>query len=426
MDHFHFQEGELYCEEIKVADMAAKYSTPLYIYSLKTLVRHLHVTSQAFGDIPHIICYAAKANPNLAILRVAGLCGAGCDVVSEGELMLALKAGIARERIVFSGVGKTEEEIERAVKAKILFISVESISELELASKIGRRYKIAVPISIRVNPAIDPGTHPYIATGLKETKFGMDENSAKEGYRICQHEKWLEPIGISMHIGSQVEAVRPYVDATRKMVNLYRYLWKQSIYLKYIDIGGGWAAHFRRVNRLPHPDDYVSAVKDLFSGLPVKVIAEPGRSLVGNAGILIMRVIRTKKNNRKQFCVVDAGMNDFIRPALYGANHRIEPVKERKGPRVTYDVVGPVCENSDFLGKAVRLPEMHEGDLLCLFTAGAYGSSMSSNYNSRTRPAEVVVAGEKVILIKERETLNSLASGQRTTGIDDKLIRSLL
>ena len=283
-----------------------------------------------------------------------------------------------------------------------------------------------MPISVRANPAIDPGTHPYIATGLKATKFGLDEPTARSAYRYCQKDKWLEPVGISMHIGSQVESVRPYVDASKKLVNLYKYLWKQSIHLQYIDIGGGWAAHFKRNNRLPHPDDYVSAVKDLFAGLAVKVIVEPGRSLVGNAGILVMRVIRSKKNDRTKFCIVDAGMNDFIRPALYGAHHRIEPVEESNGRGILYDVAGPVCENGDFFAKKIRLPKMKEGDLLCLFTAGAYGSAMSSNYNGRPRCAEVAVAGEKVMLIKEREMFKDLTSGQFVTGIDDRLIRSLL
>ncbi len=425
MDFFKYHNGELYCEDIPVREIAGEYSTPLFIYSLKTLVRHFRVTSEAFGQIPHIICYAAKANPNLAILKVASLCGAGCDVVSGGELRAALCAGIRPEKIVFSGVGKTEEEIEKAIASNILFICAESQLELETISKIGKRMKTAVPVAIRVNPNIDPGTHPYVATGLKKTKFGLGERTAKRAYGFCKDDKWLDPVGVSMHIGSQVESVKPYIAASQKIVGMYKYLRKQNIPIKYIDIGGGWAAHLRINNNLPRPADYVSAVKDLFSNLPVTVLAEPGRSLVGNAGILVMKTLATKKTNVNDFCIVDAGMNDFIRPALYGANHRIEPVVRRGGAKMEYNVVGPVCENSDFLGKEVSLPKINKGDLLCLFTAGAYGSSMSSNYNSRRRAAEVAVAGKKTILIRERETFKDLIAGQKTTGIDDKLMRGL-
>ncbi len=425
MDYFQYHNGELYCEDVSIREIADKYSTPLFIYSLKTLLRHFRVTQEAFGEIPHIICYAAKANPKLAILKVAAISGAGCDVVSQGELRAALMAGIEPQKIVFSGVGKSEQEIEYAISSKILFLCAESLAELETIAEIGRRKRIVVPIAIRVNPDIDPGTHPYIATGLKKTKFGLSEKTAKAAYKFAMKEKWLEPIGISMHIGSQVESVKPYIAAAGKVVNLYKYLWKQSIHLRYIDIGGGWAAHLRVNNRLPNPADYVSAVKDLFSGLPVTVIAEPGRSLVGNAGILIMRTIATKKTNVKNFCIVDAGMNDFVRPSLYNAKHRIEPVIRRGGAKVEYDVVGPVCESGDFLGRAVKLPKIYKGDLLCLFTAGAYGSAMSSNYNSRRRAAEVAVAGKKVILIKKRETFDDLIAGQSITGIDDRLVRGI-
>jgi len=425
MDYFHYKKGELYCEDVRICDIAEKFSTPAYIYSLKTLVRHFKVTSEAFGDIPHIVCYAAKANPRLAILKIAALCGAGCDVVSIGELKAAIMAGVSRNKIVFSGVGKTDEEIEVALKGRILFICAESIQELESISRIARKLRRAAPVAIRVNPDIDPGTHPYIATGLRTTKFGLDEGTAVEAFQKCHKDKWLNPIGISMHIGSQVETVAPYVAATRKIVDLYKYLWKQNIELKYIDVGGGWAAHFRHDNSLPHPDDYVSAMKGLFGGLPVTVIAEPGRALVGNAGILIMRVIAVKRGPTKTFCIVDAGMSDFLRPALYGAHHPIEPVKESSAPKTEYEVVGPVCENSDFLGKSVVIPAVNRGDLLSLFTAGAYGSTMSSNYNSRARATEVAVAGKKVILIRKRETFEDLIAGQNMAGINDRLVRGL-
>jgi diaminopimelate decarboxylase len=425
MDYFHYQNGELYCEDIRIIDIVKKYSTPLYIYSCKTLVRHFRVTSEAFGNISNIICYAAKANPNLAILKIAALSGAGCDVVSVGELNSALLAGIPHKKIVFSGVGKTEAEIDRAINSNILFICSESMPELKTIAALGRRIGKQVAVAIRVNPNIDPGTHPYIATGLKETKFGLDEQTARLAYEYCRNEKWLNPVGISMHIGSQIESVSPYVTATRKIVNLFKYLWKQNIHLSYIDIGGGWAAHLRSGKRLPYPADYVSAVKDLFRDLPITVIIEPGRSVVGNAGILIMRTLFTKKTKFRNFGVVDTGMNDFVRPALYGANHRIEPVKITGGRKIKYDIVGPVCENTDFLGKSIKLPEINTGDLLALFTAGAYGYTMSSNYNSRPRAAEVAVTGKKVILIRRRETFKDLIAGQNMDGIDDRLVRGL-
>jgi len=425
MDFFHYKNGELYCEEVPVKEIAEKYSTPLFIYSLKTLARHFEVTSRAFDNIPHIICYAAKANPNLAILRVAALCGAGCDVVSEGELRSALRAGINRNKIVFSGVGKTDAEIAAAIKAGILFICAESMQELKTIAMIARSLGKSARVAVRVNPDIDPGTHPYIATGLKETKFGMDERSSLKAYRFCRKNRWLEPIGISMHIGSQIETTRPYFEAATKIVELFKYLWKQNIRLKYIDIGGGWAAHFRHDNKLPSPEDYVSAVKDLFIGLPVTVIAEPGRSVVGNAGIFVMRVIAVKRNPGKSFCIVDGGMNDFIRPALYGARHTVEPVAPRKGRKGVFDVVGPVCENSDFFALGAKMPIIMKGDLVALFTAGAYGATMSSNYNSRRRAAEVAVAGKKIILVRKREKLADLISGQDMSGINDKLVRGL-
>jgi diaminopimelate decarboxylase len=425
MDYFHYNKGRLWCEDIPVADIVREFSTPLYIYSLKTFVRHLNVTSRAFGSIPHLVCYAAKANSALAVLRTAALCGAGADVVSGSELSLAVKAGIKPNRIVFSGVGKTEEEIELAVKTGILFICAESMDEIETIAKVSARHRMETPVAIRVNPDIDPKTHPHIATGLKETKFGLNEADSKKAYEICRARKWLNPVGISMHIGSQVETVRPYIDSVRKLVALFKYLLNQNIKLQYIDIGGGWAAHFERDAVLPHPDDYVSAVFGILKGVPATVVVEPGRSLVGNAGIIVMKVIRTKRNGPKEFCVVDAGMNDFIRPALYDAGHRIEPVKYVPGRKRKYDVVGPLCESSDRFAGDVRLPVMRSGDLLAMFTAGAYGSVMGSNYNSRLRPAEVAVAGKKVRLIRERQTSRDLVRGQHWRDMEIRMLEDL-
>jgi len=426
MDYFKYKYKELYCEDLKVSTLADKFSTPLYIYSLKTIVRHFRVTSEAFGDIPHLICYAAKANSNLAILKTAALCGAGCDVVSIGELKSALKAGIERRKIVFSGVGKTDDEIATAIKANILFICVESLQELETISKISSSIRKNVNIAVRVNPEIDPKTHPYIATGLKKTKFGLSEKETLIAYFLTQKMKYVHPVGISMHIGSQIEYVGPYSEATKKIIDIYRILAENGINLKYIDIGGGWAAHFgKHAQRLPHPENYVRATKRFFKNLPVTVLVEPGRSIVGNAGILVTRVIMSKKTHNKTYCVVDAGMNDFIRPVLYHGLHRIEPVIRQSRKIIKQDVVGPICENSDYFAKNLQLPLMHKGDLLAVFTAGAYGSVMSSNYNSRLRSAEVAVAGDKTILIKKRESYGDLERGQNSAGISISLVKSL-
>jgi len=426
MDFFNFRRGRLYCEDLSVEDLAAKYSTPLYIYSLKTFVRHLRKLSEAFGNLPHIVCYAAKANSNLAILKTVALCGIGADIVSGGELRLVRKAGIRKDRIVFSGVGKTDDEIELAIRTGILFICAESIAELESISKIARKLKIVAPVAVRVNPEIDPKTHPYIATGLKESKFGLSESAAKKAYLSCREDKWLNLVGISMHIGSQVESIRPYYDSVRKVADLYKYLWKQNVSLKYIDIGGGWAAHFDPAVNLPYPGDYVSAVSSILGKLPATVVAEPGRSMIGSAGILVMKVIRTKEDRKKNFCIVDAGMNDFIRPPLYGAVHRILPVsKKSSAAGKIYDVVGPVCESSDFFARSIRLPALRPGDLLALFTAGAYGRVMSSNYNARPGAAEVAVAGKQLFLIRERGSFADLIKGQRKIGITPELIKDL-
>jgi len=425
MDFFKFSRGQLYCEEVSVSRLARLYGTPLYVYSLKTFVRHFEVIGNAFGRIPHQICFAAKANPNLAILKLAGLLGGGADVVSGGELQLALKAGIKPDKIVFSGAGKSPDEIELALRSKILFIAAESLGELETIAKIAGKMKTIAPVSVRVNPDIDPRTHPHIATGLKETKFGLSESDSKKAYGFIKGNRWLDPVGISMHIGSQVRYVRPYIDAASKLLKLYRYLAGNNIPLKYIDIGGGWAAYFSPGDDIPRPDDYVSAISGMFSGIDATMIAEPGRSIIGNAGILVTRVVALKKNGGRNYCIVDAGMNDFIRPVLYNAHHRIEPLLKTAGRKLKYDVVGPVCESSDYLGKDIKLPAVKKNDYLALFTAGAYGSSMGSNYNSRFRPREIAVANKNILVIRERETLVDLLRNQMAKKVTGKVVADI-
>ncbi|UCE65148.1 MAG: diaminopimelate decarboxylase, partial [Candidatus Zixiibacteriota bacterium] len=305
------------------------------------------------------------------------------------------------------------------------FIAAESIQELESIARIAKRLKITAPVAVRVNPDIDPRTHPHIATGLKETKFGLSESESKKAYDFISSKKWLNPVGISMHIGSQVGYVEPYVDAARKIIDLYNYLKRKNLPLKYIDIGGGWAAYFRPADNIPQPCDYVSALSDLFSDIQATIIVEPGRSIIGNAGILIMKVIGVKRSGGKNYCIVDAGMNDFIRPVLYNANHRIEPVRKISEQKLLYDIVGPLCESGDFFARGARLPKVRKNDCLALFTAGAYGSSMSSNYNSRVRALEIAVAGDNVMVIRERETLNDLTRNQKLKGVTGGVINNL-
>lgn len=425
MDFFRYSKGELYCEDVKVSRLAKEFGTPLYVYSLKTFVRHFEVVKKAFGDNPYLICFAAKANSNLAILKMVKLLGGGADVVSGGELRLALKAGIPANKIVFSGVGKTDEEIGLALESGILFIAAESRTELESISRAGENHKIKAPVSVRVNPDIDPLTHPHIATGLKETKFGMSEKDTRKAYEFIAKSKWLSPVAISMHIGSQVRHVEPYIDSAKKLISLYKWLNLKGIELKYIDIGGGWAAPLQPGDHFPNPADYVLALSDLFSGIRATIIAEPGRSIAGNAGIIVMKVIAVKKSGTKQYCIVDTGMNDFIRPVLYDAKHRIMPLKENSGSSIAYDIAGPICESSDYLAKDALLCKVSKNDYLALFTAGAYGFSMGSNYNSRLRPAEIAVAGRKIIRIRDRETFSDLTRNQRPANLNKSLINDL-
>jgi diaminopimelate decarboxylase len=411
MDYFTRKDGQLYCEKIPIAQLADKYGTPLYIYSLKTFTRHLDVVSSAFGELPHDIFYSVKANSNISLLRIVGELGYGCDVVSFGEYLIARKAGI--KKIIFSGVGKTDYEIAESMKGGLLFFGAESENELLAIEKIARKLGKKAPISIRINPDVDPKTHHHIATGLREEKFGIPAEQAVSIYRRMAKSRYLKPVGVSMHIGSQVITVKPYIEAVEKMAELFGRLSEQKILLRYLDLGGGWAAPFERDHKVPMPSDYVKAILPSIAGLKASIFVEPGRSIVGNAGVLVSRVIYVKKARGKQFAIVDSGMNDFIRPALYDGHHRIEPVNLKTRTKNIYDVVGPICENADTFARGIQLPKVGENDLLCLFTAGAYGYSMSSNYNSRLKAAEILVDGDKDYLIRERETYKDLWRKQR-------------
>ncbi|MCP4583750.1 MAG: diaminopimelate decarboxylase [candidate division Zixibacteria bacterium] len=411
MDYFTRKSGKLFCESVSLTRLAERYGTPLYVYSLRTFVRHYKIASRAFGDIPHSIFFSAKANSNLTLLKVIADLGGGCDVVSLGEYKAARKAGI--KRVIFSGAGKRPDEIEAALKGGLEFFGVESENELELIEKIATRLGKTAPISLRLNPDVNPITHKYIATGLKTEKFGIPAGRAIKIYKYISQSDRLKPVGISMHLGSQIQTVKPFVEGFRKLKAIFRLLLEQRIVLSHIDLGGGWAAPFTKNQKLPGPSDYIKALVPQMKGLGVEFIVEPGRSLVGNAGVLVTKVIYLKTGYSRKFAIVDAGMNDLIRPALYDADHRIEPVLLRGGRSTKYDVVGPICESSDTFSKKTALSALHQGDLLCLFTVGAYGQSMASNYNSRLRSAEVLVRGNRDYLIRERENYTDLWRKQK-------------
>ena len=411
MNHFLRRDGVLHAEEIPLSALADAYGTPLYVYSRATLVRHWQVLEKSLAGLRHLTCYAVKASSNLAILRELARLGAGFDIVSGGELHRVLLAGGDPAKVVFSGVGKRDDEIAFALEAGIKVLDVESGAELARVAAIAERLGKRAPIALRVNPAVDPKTHPYIATGLRETKFGVSPAEALRLYAGAAKDPSLLVKGVAMHIGSQITATGPFLDAIAKLRALVAELGRQGIAVGHLDVGGGLGIPYDDETP-PHPDVYGSAVKKALRGYAGEVLLEPGRVLVGNAGVLVTRVLFRKKNGRREFVVVDAGMNDLVRPSLYGAHHAIEPVGPPAKEEIVADVVGPVCESSDFLARKRRLPTPAEGDLLCVRSAGAYGFAMSSNYNSRPRAAEVLVDGTKALLARERESLEDLVRGE--------------
>ncbi len=412
MHFFQYQGGELFCEEVPISEIAEEVGTPFYLYSHRTLERHFRVFDEALTGLPHLVCYSAKANGNLAVLRTFIRLGSGVDVVSGGEIYRALRAGADPKRIVFSGVGKTEEEIRYGLREGILLFNVESLGELRTTERIAEEEGKRAPIALRVNPDIDPKTHPYVATGLKTSKFGIDVEEALEIYRQAKGSPHLEVKGISCHIGSQLTEVEPFVEALRKIKELYLRLQDEYLDLQYIDLGGGLGITYKD-ELPPHPEEYAEAIKEEAKGLECRFIFEPGRVLVGNAGVLITRVLYLKRVGKKDFVVVDAGMNDLIRPALYGSYHEVLPVKGKGGKRMVADLVGPICETGDFFAREREMPEPSPGDLLAIMGAGAYGFSMSSNYNARRRAAEVMVRGGEFFVIRERESYEDLVRGER-------------
>lgn len=412
MHYFEYKKGELHCEGIPVREIAEKVGTPFYLYSYHTLVRHFKVFDEAFEGIPHLICYSAKANSNLALLRIFVNLGGGVDVVSGGELFRALKSGADPRKIVFSGVGKKEEEIEYALQVGILLFNAESFQEIERINEISGRLGKKAPLSIRVNPDIDPKTHPYISTGLKQNKFGIDILQAREAYRLAFSLPHLKVIGIDCHIGSQLVQVEPIVEALKKLKDLVKNLREEGMEIQYLDLGGGLGITYED-EEPPHPVEYAASILEEIRGFDCTLILEPGRVIVGNAGILVSKVLYTKANEEKRFLIVDAGMNDLVRPSYYGSYHQILPVKQEPRKEEVVDVVGPICESSDFLAKGRTLQALRPGELIAVMSAGAYGFSMSTNYNSRPRVAEVLVRDNEMFVIREREDYEDLIRRER-------------
>ncbi len=404
MDYFNYRNGELYAEDVPVSEIAERFGTPAYLYSRATLERHYRAYDEALAGHPHLVCYAVKANSNLAVLNVMARLGAGFDIVSAGELERVLRAGGDAGKVVFSGVGKQEWEMKRALEAGVRCFNVESDTELDRLNAVAGELGVKAPVSLRVNPDVDAGTHPYISTGLKENKFGIDIARAPEVYARAAGLPNLDVRGADCHIGSQLTSVAPFLDALDRMLALIDTLAEQGIHIRHLDMGGGLGVTYDQ-EQPPQPSEYVRALSERMAGRSLELILEPGRSIAANAGILLTRVEFLKCTEHRNFAIIDAAMNDLIRPALYSAWQAVIPVRPRMDEEEkVWDLVGPVCETGDFLGKDRRL-RLRAGDVLAVRSAGAYGFVMSSNYNSRNRPPELMVDGDQVHVIRRRETL---------------------
>lgn len=404
MDHFNYRDGQLFAEDVPVADIAARFGTPAYVYSRATLERHYRAYDEALAGRPHLVCYAVKANSNLAVLNVLARLGAGFDIVSAGELERVLRAGGDPGRVVFSGVGKQPWEMRRALEAGVRCFNVESDTELDRLNQVAGELGVRAPVSLRVNPDVDAGTHPYISTGLKENKFGIDIAEAPAVYARAAAMPHLEVIGVDCHIGSQLTTVEPFLDALDRVLALIDQLADNGIAIQHLDMGGGLGVTYGD-EQPPQPSDYVSALSQRLGDRELELVVEPGRSIAANAGILVTRVEFLKCTEHRNFAIIDAAMNDLIRPALYSAWQAIVPVVPRNDvDEKAWDLVGPVCETGDFLGKD-RVLRLAAGDLLAVRSAGAYGFVMSSNYNTRNRPPELMVDGDQVHVVRRRETI---------------------
>jgi diaminopimelate decarboxylase len=412
MHFFEYKNGQLHCEGVPIHQIEEKVGTPFYLYSYNTLVRHFTVFDNAFGEIPHLVCYSAKANSNLALIRLFTNLGGGVDVVSGGELYRALKGGADPQKVVFSGVGKRADEIEYALETGILMFNVESFQELQAIDEVAGRIGKKASISIRVNPDIDAKTHPYISTGLRQNKFGIDILRAPMAYRMASQSPNLKVIGIDCHLGSQIIEAEPFMEGLRKLKSLVEDLRNEGMKIQYLDLGGGLGITYED-EEPPDPVEYASTILEEIKGFGCTLILEPGRVIVGNAGVLVSRVLYTKENEEKRFVIVDAGMNDLVRPSYYGSYHHILPVNEEEREEIVADVVGPICESSDFLAKGRRMPRVEPGELIAVMSAGAYGFSMSTNYNSRPRVAEVLVRDDQMFVIRQREDYEDLVRGEK-------------
>ena len=413
MHHFQYRDDHLMCEEVPIERIAEEVGTPFYLYSHATLTHHFQVFDQAFADIPHLVCFAMKANSNGATLKLFADLGSGADVVSGGELYRALRAGIPPSRIVFAGVGKTREEMGFALKSDILMFNVESPQELRLLNDVAGAMGTKARVALRINPNVDPNTHPYIATGLKKSKFGIDISLAMEEYQVAKELQHIDVVGVHQHIGSQITEIAPFVDSLVKVADLIAKLRDHGFAIKYLDVGGGLGITYKDEDP-PVPRVFAEAMIAVIKDLGCTIVLEPGRVIVGNAGVLVTKVLYDKRTPAKHFIVVDAGMNDLIRPSLYGSFHSILPARQEAGrATVVVDVVGPVCESGDFLAKDRSMPAPVPGELLVVMSAGAYGHTMSSNYNSRPRPPEIMVKGDRYFTIRERESYEDLIRGER-------------
>ena len=413
MAHFAYRHSDLCCEQVSLRSLAADVGTPAYVYSKAALLESYRGYDDAFAEVPHVVCYSVKANGNLGVLGTLARAGAGADIVSGGELFRALRAGFPPGRIIFSGVGKTRDELREALKAEVLMFNVESLSELRALDDVARETGVRAPVALRVNPDVDPETHPYIATGLKTSKFGIPFAQAHEVYAEAASLKGVEVVGADIHIGSQLTKTAPLADAVARIAALVKTLRERSIEIRMVDVGGGLGIRYRD-EAPPTHREYARVLLPALRELGVTVLLEPGRSIVGNAGILLTRVLYRKETGEKTFVVVDAAMNDLIRPALYDAYHELQPVAEARldAPRETVDVVGPICESGDFLAKDRALARTEEGDLLAIMSAGAYASAMASNYNTRPRAVEVLVEGNRYTIVRRRETYEDLVAGE--------------
>ena len=411
MAAFTYQNKQLFAEKISVANMAKQFGTPLYIYSKQHIEQQFKSYQEALNNTPHLICYSVKANSNIAILNLLAKLGAGFDIVSRGELERVLAAGGQAEKIVFSGVGKSIDDMTRALEIGVHCFNVESTNELTRLQAVAEKLGKIAPISLRINPDVDAKTHPYISTGLKENKFGIDISEAEEVYSYAASLKNLKIKGIDCHIGSQLTSLTPFLDALDRLLLLMDKLADKNIHIEHLDLGGGLGVRYQ--DETPPPaQEYIQAIKERLGNRNISLIFEPGRYIVANSGILVTKIEYLKHTSNKNFAIVDAAMNDLIRPALYQAWMDIKPVEEKQSSNQVYDIVGPICETGDFLGKD-RTLNVSEGDLLAIFSAGAYGFAMSSNYNSRGRAAEVIADNDRPYLIRQRESLASLYANEQ-------------